>query len=161
MNIVDRIFLKLYFPQFNSPPISRFESLFEVLNKKESNKSYTIPYLISPEIVIQGEDKRTSLIVKNIPKNVTKKEIRNLFEKYGNINFLVIVPDLNFAHLTVAYLNVINYKSVASIYMGLRKHTFYIFDKTYNIEIFYSKIQGKENLKKKYGVDYNSTHFNK
>ena len=161
MKNIDEILLKLLFPKFDSPPASRFESLFAELHLKDSKKHYKMSYSVSPEYVIQGEDKRTSLMIKNIPKNVTKKEIRNLFEKYGNINFLVIVPDLNYAHLTVAYLNVINYKSVASIYMGLRKHTFYIFDKTYNIEIFYSKIQGKENLKKKYGVDYNSTHFNK
>ena len=160
MNIVDRIFLKLYFPQFNSPPISRFESLFEVLNKKESNKSYTIPYLISPEIVIQGEDKRTSLTIKNIPKNVKKKDLRNLIEKYGNINFLNIVPDPNFPHLMISYLNVINYKSVASIYMGLRKHTFTFLDEIYNIDISYSLVQGKDELKKFFSPDYHSNNLN-
>ena len=154
MSITDRIFLKLYFPQFNSPPSSRFESLFIVLNKKGSNKSSNVSYSISPELVIQGEDKRTSLIIKNLPKNVKKKDIRNLIEKYGNINFLCIVPDPNYAHLMVAFLNVINYKSVVSIYMGLRKKTFSFFDEIYNIKISYSLIQGKEELKKTFSSDF-------
>ena len=161
MKNTDEILLKLHFPEFDSPPVSRFESLFAELQLKESKKYYKTSYSISPEYVIQGEDKRTSITIKNIPKNVSKKDIRALVEKYGNINFLVIVPDSTFAHLTVAYLNVINYKTVASIYMGLRKHSFYYFDKTYNIEIYYSKIQGKENLKKKFCVDYNSIYSNK
>ena len=157
MSTIDRILLKLYFPQFNSPPSSRFESLFDVLNKKNSyktNKSNNLSNLISPELVIQGKDKRTSLTIKNIPKYIKKKDIRNLIEKYGNINFLCIVPDSNFSHLMTAYLNVINYKSVVSIYMGLRKHVFTFFDEIYNIDISYSFIQGKEELKKTFSSDY-------
>ena len=157
MSTIDRILLKLYFPHFNSPPSSRFESLFDVLNKKNSyktNKSNNLSYLISPELVIQGKDKRTSLMIKNIPKYIKKKDIRNLIEKYGNINFLCIVPDSKFSHLMTAYLNVINYKSVVSIYMGLRKHIFTFFDEIYNIDISYSFIQGKEELKKTFSSDY-------
>ena len=42
---------------------------------------------------MQGEDKRTSIVIKNIPRNVKKKDIRNMVEKYGNINFLTIAKD--------------------------------------------------------------------
>ena len=156
MDLRDQILLDLYFPQFSSPPSSRFESLFLYLNKINSTtkKKFVVSYTILPDQVMQGEDKRTSLIIKNIPKNVKKKEIRNMIEKYGNINFLAVSKDKNIANFIVAYLNVINYKSIVPIYMGLRKHTFNYQGKKINIEIYYSKVQGKDELKKLFKNNY-------
>ena len=158
MSIRDKLILQLYFPQFNSPPSSRFESLFVFLNKIDTNanakKKNITSNIIFPERVMQGEDKRTSIILKNIPKNVKKKEIRNLMEKYGNINFLAISKDQNLENFIIAYANVINYKSIVPIFMGLRKHTFNYLGKTHNIEIYYSKVQGKDELKKIFKNDY-------
>ena len=156
MNIRDQIILDLYFPHFHSPPCSRFESLFIFLNKNDSNikKKNIISYTIFPERIMQGEDKRTSLMLKNIPKNIKKKDIRNMIEKFGNINFLSISKDQNIDNFIIAYLNVINYKSIVPIYMGLRKHTFDYFGNKINIEIYYSKVQGKEELKKVFKNDY-------
>jgi len=156
MDLRDQILIDLYFPQFSSPPSSRFESLFLFLNKTDSTtkKKFVVSYTILPDRVMQGEDKRTSLIIKNIPKNVKKKEIRNMIEKYGNINFLAVSKDKNIENFIVAYLNVINYKSIVPIYMGLRKHTFNYLGKTINIEIYYSKVQGKDELKKLFKNNY-------
>lgn len=156
MDLRDQILMDLYFPQFSSPPSSRFESLFLYLNKINSTtkKKFVVSYTILPDQVMQGEDKRTSLIIKNIPKNVKKKEIRNMIEKYGNINFLAVSKDKNIANFIVAYLNVINYKSIVPIYMGLRKHTFNYQGKKINIEIYYSKVQGKDELKKLFKNNY-------
>ena len=155
MNLRDRLLLHLYFPNFESPSSSRFESLFISLRKSDFYKKniYTSS-IIYPERIIQGEDKRTTLIIKNIPKIIKKREIRSMVEKYGNINFLGLVQDQNIDNFIVAYLNVINYKSVVPIYMGLRKHTFNYFNRIIQIEILYSKIQGKEELKKIFKVDY-------
>ena len=156
MNIRDKLILQLYFPHFNSPPISRFESLFIFLNKNDSKikKKHIISYEILPDRIMQGEDKRTSLMIKNIPKSVKKKDIRNMVEKYGNINFLSISKDQNKDNFIIAYLNVINYKSIVPIYMGIRKQTFDYFGKKISIEIFYSKIQGKDELKKNFKNEY-------
>lgn len=156
MDLRDQILMDLYFPQFSSPPSSRFESLFLYLNKINSTtkKKFVVSYTILPDQVMQGEDKRTSLIIKNIPKNVKKKEIRNMIEKYGNINFLAVSKDKNIANFIVAYLNVINYKSIVPIYMGLRKHIFNYQGKKINIEIYYSKVQGKDELKKLFKNNY-------
>ena len=93
MSIKDKILIQLYFPNFISPPSSRFESLFNVLNKNDGNKKTNESYLIFPERIIRAEDKRTSILIKNIPKNIKKKEIRSLVEKYANINFLRITHD--------------------------------------------------------------------
>ena len=154
MNSLENVLLKLYFPQFTNPPISRFQSLFFILNKKKTKNVES--NIICPELVIQGLDKRTTLIIKNIPNTIKKYKFRNIIEKYGNINHLCLIPDSNFANLLTAYLNVVNYKTVASIYMGLRKYSFNYKDKVYFIKIFYSNIQGKEQLKKIFKVDYRS-----
>ena len=156
MDLRDKIIIDLYFPQFESPLSSRFESLFLFLNKNDSNakKKNIISYTILPDQVMQGEDKRTSLIIKNIPKNIKKKEIRSSIEKYGNINFLAVSKDKNVENCIVAYLNVINYKSIVPIFMGLRKLSFSYLGKTFNIEINYSKVQGKDELKKLFNYNY-------
>ena len=148
MNIRDKILIELYFPEFNSPSSSRFESLFIILNKSNENKNKNVSYKIFPERIIRGEDKRTSILIKNIPKNIKKKEIRGMVEQFANINFLGITQDKKIKNFIIAYLNVINYKSVVPIFMGLRKHIFNYNNKEIITELYYSKIQGKEELKK-------------
>ena len=132
------------------------ESLFVFLNKNApTTKKKNIPSnIIFPEKVQQGEDKRTSIIIKNIPKNVKKNVIRSLIEEYGNINFLVITKDQSIENSNIAICNVINYKSIVPIYMGLRNHSFNYMGKTYKIEIYYSKVQGKIELKNVFKNDY-------
>ena len=156
MSIGDKIILKLFFPHFNSPATSRFESLFKSLKNIEKNNKITTSYIILPERIIRNEDKRTSILIKNIPKKIKKKEIRNLIEKFANINYLGITQDKKSKRFVVAYLNVINYKSVVPIFMGLRNHSFNYSNnsKTIKTELYYSKFQGKEELKKIFKVKY-------
>ena len=45
MNNTDEILIQLYFPNFNSPSSSRFESLFLILDKIDGKKKKKI-YLI-------------------------------------------------------------------------------------------------------------------
>ena len=89
MDLRDQILLDLYFPQFSSPPSSRFESLFLYLNKINSTtkKKFVVSYTILPDQVMQGEDKRTSLIIKNIPKNVKKKRNKKYDRKIWQYKF--------------------------------------------------------------------------
>ena len=154
MSLSDKILVQLYFPHFNSPSSSRFEALFLFLDKnnrnknKNKNKNNNISYYIFPERIIRGEDKRTSILIKNIPKTIKKREIRSLVENFANINYLGIKQDKKSKDFNIAYLNVINYKSVVPIYMGLRKHTFDYHNTKIVTELFYSKYQGKEELKK-------------
>jgi RNA recognition motif-containing protein len=152
----ERIILRLYFPQFNSPLSSRFQNYFSILNKTENTKKKkkTTSVIIFPDKIMQGEDKRTSIVIKNIPRNVKKKDIRNMVEKYGNINFLTIAKDQESENYMKAYLNMINYKSIIPIYMGLRKVTFNYQGNLINIQIVYSEVQGKSELKKIFNNEY-------
>ena len=150
MGFLERIILLLYFPQFKSPESSRFESFFISIYKKEKKikKKKKQSKLIFPERIIRNEDKRTSLMIKGIPIDISKKEIRNIIEKYGNLNYLYIIKDpKNIEHNTsIAFVNVVNYKSIISLYMNLRNYKFNKNGIVYNIEIIYSNVQGKEQL---------------
>ena len=150
MSILERIIISIYFPQFNSPNCSRFESFFVSILKKENplnknNKSKTI----YPEKIVRNEDKRTSLIIKGIPMDMSKKEVRNIIEKYGNLNYLYLTKDTTSEgnNSSIAYANVINYKSIIPIFMNLRNFKLKRNDQIYNIKVMYSLVQGKKQLK--------------
>ena len=151
MNINERILLLLYYPQFNSPSNSRFETLFQSISKKDlSSKKNKInkSRIINPVKIVQNEDKRTSIVIKGIPPDVSKKEVRNILEKYGNLNYLYITKNIKSNEDTsTAYVNVINYKTVIPLFMNLRNYQFNRNGKIYNIKIMYSAIQGKKQLK--------------
>ena len=116
--------------------------------REDVESQYTVTEKVDPERIIGGEDKRTSILIKNIPKNIKKKEIRDIVEKFANINFLGITQDKKYKSFIIAYLNVINYKSIVPIFMGLRNYTFNYNNKIIIMELFYSRFQGKEELKK-------------
>ena len=104
--------------------------------------------IIYPEKIVSNEDKRTSIMIRGIPSNISKKEIRNLIERYGNINYLYIVKEKNTEiKSSVAYVNVINYKTIIPMYMNLRNFRFGVDGDVYNLKIMYSSAQGKKLLK--------------
>ena len=124
------------------------------------NKEIFRTNIIYPEKIIRNEDKRTSLEIKGIPKNMSKNEVRNLLEKYGNINFLYIInspTNENNNNTSIAFVNVINFKSIIPLFMNLRNLKIEKCGKSYKLKISYSSIQGKQNLKefiKKYKFHY-------
>lgn len=153
MESADRILLHLYFPMFSCPDNSRFISLFHSLNKKNKSKKEKgneLPYNIYPEKIIQGLDKRSSIVIKNIPKTWKKNAIRKLVETYGNINYLYLEPDDYNKTTNCVYINLVNYKSIVNIFMSLRKMKFYLDNKIVYAEIYYSEIQGKQELIKNF-----------
>ena len=68
---------------------------------------------------------------------------------FGNINYLYITKNINDEEKSsIAYLNVINYKTIIPFFMNLRNFHFYSNGKFFNLKIMYSKAQGKTELKK-------------
>ena len=151
MSIKERIIISIYFPQFQSPNCSRFESFFVSLVKKDTsiNKNNNKSKIIYPEKIVRNEDKRTSLIIKGIPTEMPKKEARSIIEKYGNINYLYLIKDITNKdnNTSIAYVNVINYKSIIPLFMNLRNCKLYKDGKIFTIKIMYSLVQGKKELK--------------
>jgi hypothetical protein len=149
MSYLERIILLIYFPQFSSPNNSRFESFFLSIVKENNklNKKIKNSKIIFPEKIARNEDKRTSLLIKGIPDYYSKNDIINYITKFGNINYFFISKNVKNKNTLIAFINVINYKSIIPIFMNLRNLKFAISGNIYNIEITYSKIQGKQKLK--------------
>ena len=152
MGFLERILLSLYYPQFKSPLNSRFETLFVSIVKMENplNKHINRTNIIYPEKIARNEDKRTSLVIKGIPKNMSKNEVRNLLDKFGNINFLYIISSQNNQNdnnTSIAFVNVINFKSIIPLFMNLRNYKIEKFGKSYSLKISYSNVQGKPKFK--------------
>lgn len=150
MDVIDKIILSLYFPYYCDTNKSRFESFFKKLktkNKYNTDYKDKSSYEIFPEKIIQGLDKRTTIILKNIPLEKEKEEIKNFVEQFGNINYLRILQVNNKKpNTSMAYINFINFKSIVNIYMYVRKAGFKLFNTLDEITILYSKIQGKQKL---------------
>jgi hypothetical protein len=149
MGLYEKIILSLYYPQFYSPINSRFESFFNSLEKKGNNSNVKInkSKIIFPEKIARNEDKRTSLLIKGIPDYYSKNDIINYITKFGNINYFYISKKVKNRNTLIAFINVINYKSIIPLFMNLRNLKFNNCGNIYNIEITYSKIQGKQKLK--------------
>ena len=78
---------------------------------------------------------------------MSKSEVRNLVDKFGNINFLYVITS-SIYNYSIAFINVINYKSIIPIFMNLRKCRIEKSGIVYNLKIMYSIVQGKQELKK-------------
>ena len=151
-NTIEQILLFLYFPQFKSQNCSRFESFFQTIQANDISLmegNLQRSKMIYPEKIIRNEDKRTSLIIRGIPTDLTKKEIRNLIEKYGNINYLYVTKTIKSKEQlsSIAYINVINYRTIIPLFMNLRNVSFIRDGKLYKLKIMYSSAQGKKQLK--------------
>ena len=150
MSFLERILLLIYYPQFHSPNESRFESFFvSILKNEKTINKINNSKIIFPEKIARNEDKRTSIIIKGIPCDMPKSEVRSLVDHYGNINYLYIIksPFTEDKNISFAFINFINYKSIIPLYMDIRNLNIERNGKMHNFQIMYSNAQGKEKLK--------------
>lgn len=154
MKTKNEIIIDFLFPKFSKPNVSRFISSF--LSHKKAKDNSVKPLHKSPTISIErihkGEDKRTSVMIKNIPSGITKSHLNEILSNVGNINYLYIPHDKSIKKsLAFAFVNVINYKNVANLYHKLNGVKLKNFDMKRPLEICYSKVQGKAELAKMFG----------
>ncbi len=135
------------FPKFSHPKESRFLHFFSSLSNKKNILKFSNQLSISLEKIKNGEDKRTSIIVKNIPNTITKEYIKKVLEGIGNINYLYLPFDkIMNRNLGFSYINIVNYKNLLNLYKRLTEYNFENHQLIQPIEICYSKIQGKNRL---------------
>ena len=160
--------LKLLFSGFSYPQESRFVKIFPS-QKTKSEKA--LVYINRPKkksLIIEsinienGKDKRTTIIIKNLPNDISKDEVKTIIEPLGNINFIYIpllIKNKNKLknNLPCAYINVINYKTILKILKKFEQlknmkplQNSYDFSK---IEIFYSGTQGKHALINRFSLE--------
>ena len=130
----------------NHPTESRFKFLFEYKpQKKKKRKAMSV----NPRSIMLGIDKRTSIIIKNIPENISGENFKKIILNFAPLIDYFYIP-LNIRtrkKLRVAFVNVINYLQIVPIYMGLLYKMKFVYDNPNIImEICYSKVQGKNQL---------------
>jgi len=143
MEIYKKI-IDLIFPNFEKHQESRFNKFFkEIGNTNVEDRILKLnDYKINT-----GEDKRTSIIIKNIPKNMTRNQFQMILENIANINYLYIpLSMLTKDNLRCAFVNVVNPRSIIDIYLKLRKINFKYDNPNTKIEILYSSLQGRKAL---------------
>ena len=137
--------LRLIFPEFEEKKESRFFNFFNKNNyyeTKEENK-----YELNGHKIFTGEDKRSTILIKNLPRSMTKNQLKLILEKIANINFIYIpLFMLSADNLRCAFVNVVNSKSIIDICIKLKKLNFIYDNPNTKIEICYSYLQGKKAL---------------
>ena len=157
------LILKLLFSGNRSPRESRFVKYFYPNNpeeKKNSSKKSQKSLNIESDNIKNGKDKRTTIILKNLPNDISKEELKAIIEPLGNINFIYIpllIKNKNKLNLPCAYVNVINYKTILKIVEKFNQiknlNQLYNAKNFLNVEIFYSGTQGKHALINRFSLE--------
>jgi protein phosphatase 1 regulatory subunit 42 len=137
---------------------SRFTNFFSYIKRSNKIKNYKYNS-ISFEKIENGEDKRTTVLIKNIPNSITKELFYGILDGVGNINYLYLPFNKQTnKNLGFAFVNMINYKNIINLYKRLTNYKFKEIEKP--IEICYYKIQGRINLSKMFSKHLNNVSIN-
>ena len=158
-----QLILRLIFPGFSYPSESRFVKYFYNNNqdlKKKSKKKSEKSLIIEPENIKNGNDKRTTIILKNLPDDISKEELKAIIEPLGNINFIyipILIKNKDNISSPCAYINVVNYKTILKIVEKFDEIKNINSNKEnrnfLNVEIFYSRTQGKHVLINRFSLE--------
>ena len=143
------ILMEFIFPRYNKVNYSRFISDFSEKFEKRRNsfRSKKKSFSISLEKIENGEDKRTSVMIKNLPSSITKEHFKTILGDVGNINYVYLPFDKKKnKYLGFAFVNVVNSKTLIQIHNKLYGKKLDNYQMKKNIEICYSKVQGKNEL---------------
>ena len=167
-----KILLEL-FPNLSHPSQSRFHEFFKKLkelNKIQENndkKKNHISYKKTKKNIMElnlykiqnGMDKRTSLMIKNIPKGLDEINVIKWLQQLANLNY-IFVPKDEFSNkiLGFAFINVCNYLDILELLkrIAIAENYNKINNKNFNnnrkkIEVIYSHKQGLKSLTKSFG----------
>ena len=161
--IFKRLVLKLFFSGFSYPRESRFIKNFhrsKTIQKQIQNKPKGKSLNIEPVNIANGKDKRTTIIIKNLPNDISKEDLKSIIEPLGNINFIyipILIKNKNKTNLPCAYINVINYKTILKIVQKFEQlknlNEVQLNKDISNVEIFYSGTQGKYALINRFSLE--------
>lgn len=130
---------------FSHPNETRFKTIFDNIKTRKKRKTMSV----CPKNIMLGLDKRTSIIIKNIPENCTAEQFKQIVLNFNpNIDFFYVPIKIRTRNkLRVAFVNVLNYSQIVPIYMGLLYKTKFLYNNPdIGMEICYSKVQGKNQL---------------
>ena len=161
-----------YFSKFSLPEYSRFTKFFEQISNEKTQLSKTEDlkkeqfgkklenYEIEIEKIKNGDEKRTSLIIKGIPSSFGCMNLYNILKEFcKNINFFYIPGYIYKPNgFMYAFVNVKHPNGVLSIYKCIKilkeKSGIFFGYNLSGIKINYCKTQGYRSLKRKYTNEY-------
>jgi len=136
--------IDLIFPSFEKPKESRFNKFF---SENQGISSLGQKLQLNGHKIFTGEDRRTTILIQNIPRTMTKNQLKLILEKIANINYIYIpLFMLSKENLRCAFVNVVNSKSIIDIYLKLKKLNFIYDNPNTKIEICYRLYKEKEHL---------------
>ena len=144
---------KMFSLEYSHPKESRFKKLMEEMKPKRKRKPKSMQ--VDPKNVALGIDKRTSIVIKNIPKDIsTQKFYELLLSLCPEINYYYVPVNIKSRKkLRVAFVDVNDCKNIVPIFMGLYKMKFDYGKPNINMEICYSKYQGRHRLIQRFLCD--------
>ena len=167
------------FPQFSTPAYSRFSTLFSELSEKDFDSELIKrknsedleecinieKYRINPKTILNGIEKRNSIIIKGIPNSFGARNFYELLVKFCKDISFFYIPGfaINKWKYIYAFATIGSRKGVLNIYEGLtlikeKYKTFKGFDFS-KIEIYFCKSQNIIGLTKKNQKKNNKKNF--
>ena len=139
-------------------------SLSPFSERKNNNNKDSPKNIIHIKNIIKGNDKRTTLIIRNIPNKYTISLLLNEFKNKFNYKFDVLfLPQdyYNNSNLGYGFINFINYKHLIHFYDEYQGKKWPTFNSNKICQLAYSKYQGKSELMKYIHKKLSITcHFN-
>jgi RNA recognition motif-containing protein len=117
--------------------------------RKRSDSEEKYKYALNISKVRSGEDKRTTLMIRNIPNKYTQKLLLNTVDENhkGTYNFFYLPIDFkNMCNVGYAFINFVKPESIINFYEEFNNKKWEKFNSEKVCEIAYARIQGKNNL---------------
>lgn len=106
-------------------------------------------FLLHPERVLSGQDRRTTLMIKNIPNKYTQKMLLSTVEEFhrSSFDFIYLPIDFrNWCNVGYAFINFVRPEEIVAFYENFHGKKWKHFNSDKICQIAYARIQGKESL---------------
>ena len=134
----------------NNIAFSNNDNINNSIFPNQINKNKSINNTIVLDKIISGIDKRTTLMIKNIPNKYTLKsfteELVHKFKNKYDVFYLPIDYSNNNSNLGFAFINFIHPLHIVEFYETFNRKKWKRFSSEKICELAYAKIQGKQNL---------------
>ena len=163
------------FPRLSHPAQSRFHEFFKKLKERNNEQEKEIKKIKSASIykknkknimelnlykIQNGIDKRTSLMIKNIPKGIEELDVIKWLLQLAKLNY-VFVPKDEFSNkiLGFAFINVCESTDILELLKKLSisenyNNSYICNNNNKKIEVIYSHKQGLKSLSKSFGMSH-------
>ncbi|KAM7272912.1 hypothetical protein ACFE04_027576 [Oxalis oulophora] len=133
---------------FDSPG-ERVRNLTHRRSESNSNNADKKQYELDLDRILHGDDKRTTLMIKNIPNKYTSKMLLAAIDEYcrGTYDFIYLPIDFkNKCNVGYAFINMINPTNIIPFYKAFNGKKWEKFNSEKVASLAYARIQGKNAL---------------